>query len=493
MNISVYETQRTLLENLAFMGSKGRAEGESRDSFPRTFYPVAEHARAFDPDVVLVIGPRGAGKSELFRAVIELQLLPAISRHAKSLRLPSGDPSRTVWVAAYPVGANFPDALGLVRFLKEHNTPDSLTELWFTYLVRALWEHIDLQGKTALDALNRCQGGDAFANLEAFRIAKDAPLLALDRLDAVLEKDDRRIFVGYDELDTLGGADWETMNQSIRGLVGFWAAYTRRWKRIRAKIFLRTDLYQRVGTSGGADLAKLAANRAEITWNDRNLYAMLVKRAANYSPELLDYCENATIEFTQDSDLGNIPIITQARGAKSFVERIVGQYMGAGVKKGLTYRWLLEHIRDGRGHALPRPLVRLIESASDFQINSAKHARWPKLLNPISLRRALDKVSEEHVQQSLSEWPWLAGLAKLLRGEQVPWAPNDIERVLDRGWSRIWGAKDIASPPADKPRNFVDYLVEVGIFRARSDGRLDVPDLFLAGLGLKRKGGVRRR
>jgi hypothetical protein len=493
MNTLTYENQRTLLSNLAYMGSKGRAEGESRDRFPQTFHPVAEHARAFDPDVVLVIGPRGAGKSELFRAVIELRLLPAISRHAQSLRLPSGDPTRTVWVAAYPVGANFPDARGLARFLKEQSEPDALIELWFTYLVRALWEHIDAQGKAALDALSQCQGGDALANVEAFRAANDAPLLALDRLDAALERDDRRIFVGYDELDTLGGANWETMNQSIRGLVGFWAGYTRRWKRIRAKVFLRTDLYQRVGATGGADLAKLAANRAEITWNDRNLYAMLVKRAANYSPQLLDYCRNASIEFESDPDLGEIPSIMQANDARSFVERIVGLYMGAGVKKGLTYRWLLEHIRDGRGHALPRPLVRLIEHASELQLNSSKHARWPKLLVPISLRRALDTVSEEHVQQSLSEWPWLTGLAKLLKGEQVPWTSNEIEHVLDRGWDAVWSGKNVAMPPADKPRNFVDYLVEVGIFRARSDGRLDVPDLFLAGLGLKRKGGVRRR
>jgi len=28
---------------------------------------------------------------------------------------------------------------------------------------------------------------------------------------------------------------------------------------------------------------------------------------------------------------------------------------------------------------------------------------------------------------------------------------------------------------------------------ARADGRIDAPDLFLAGLGLKRKGGVRRK
>src|ERR1039458_5193356 len=69
-----------LLRDLANMGRSGIAENENPATFRQTFYPVAEHSRAFDPDVALVIGSRGAGKSELFRAVVREKLLPAISR-----------------------------------------------------------------------------------------------------------------------------------------------------------------------------------------------------------------------------------------------------------------------------------------------------------------------------------------------------------------------------------------------------------------------------
>ncbi|MEA2046480.1 MAG: hypothetical protein U9N48_08200 [Euryarchaeota archaeon] len=47
--------------------------------------------------------------------------------------------------------------------------------------------------------------------------------------------------------------------------------------------------------------------------------------------------------------------------------------------------------------------------------------------------------------------------------------------------------------PEDSAPGLVDYMVEVGIFRERIGGRIDVPDLFLSGLKLKRKGGVRKR
>lgn len=299
----------------------------------------------------------------------------------------------------------------------------------------------------------------------------------------------RRLVVGYDELDTIGGADWEAMNRAVQGLVGFWASYTRRWRGIRAKIFLRTDLYQRVGVVGGADLAKLAANRAEISWSDRNLYSMLIKRIANSSQQLHDYCERAKIEFRKDKQLGYLPTVDSVQDARFFIERLAGLYMGANVKKGLTHRWLLEHIRDGRGQALPRPLVRLIEVAAELQLSSTQHPRPPKLLSPVSLRRALDKVSQEHVTQSYNEWPWLQVLASRLRGEQVPWERRHVEHLFEG----ILKEGQNVPFPADGPRDFVDYLVEVGIFRMRSDGRVDVSDLFLAGLGLKRKGGVRLR
>lgn len=142
---------------------------------------------------------------------------------------------------------------------------------------------------------------------------------------------------------------------------------------------------------------------------------------------------------------------------------------------------------------LPRPLVRLFESAADAQRQSGGHPRWPRVVEPRALRRALDTVSEEHVGSALAEWPWLESLKKrLVRLREVPWERREIDRHLESNFAEPWGAGGIR-PPAASGRELVDYLVEVGIFRARADGRIDAPDLLLAGLGLKRKGGVRRK
>lgn len=485
----------TLLCALSQMGSYGHAEGQDKETFPRTFYPVSEHMRAFDPSVVLVIGPRGAGKSELFRAVMEMGLLPPISKCLPEIRLASAVLERTEWVVGYPVKTNFPDVLSLTQFLADsRDNPNAAIQLWFAYLIRILWDHLAAEDQEALAPIMQPMGGDATAVYNAFLAAGSLPGLAIDRLDDRLRRDDQYFFVGYDELDTLTAKNWETMGSGIRGLVAFWASYARRWERIRAKIFLRTDLFQRHATVSVADFAKLAANRVELAWSDRNLYAMLLKRIINTSNDLFEYvklCQKCKLNLQVDSDLGYIPKLVHSEDARPFIEHLIGTYMGANFKKGLAYTWLLNHIRDGRERVLPRPLVRIIEIAAELQSNSSSTPSWPRLLEPKSLRQALDSVSKQHVEYCYDEWPWLRGLATRLRGEHVPWDRRLLERLLQRNWKGSWDEGQ-SRPPVDSASELVDYLVEIGVFRTRFDGRVDVPDLFLAGLGLKRKGGVRK-
>ncbi len=486
--MATHDDQLRLLDAISRMGSAGRAEGEDKDSLPRTFWPVPEHLRAFDPDVVLVVGPRGAGKTELFRAVIEQGLLAKLQARIPGVRLPPL--AQTRWLAGYQIASEFPSERLLREFARRKSVTDELfLDVWLAYLVRVLKGELH---DASLQPIFEPQGGDVGAVLGAFRTNAKPALLALDALDQRLLSEDRHVIVAYDELDMLARNDANLTRLAVRGLVALWAGHSRRWKRLRGKIFLRTDLYERAATAGGADFAKLAANRAELAWSDRHLYAMLARRLANSDETLRTYCE-AKITLEDGGELGRFPLIRKTEDARPLVERMVGIYMGANERKGLTYRWLLDHIRDGRGQALPRPLVQLFESAAGIQRNSDSHPRWPRLLEPRALRRALDKVSEGHVGSALDEWPWIEGLKKRLATlREVPWERREIDRHLDRGFGVSWGQEDVR-PPATSARELIDYLVEVGIFRARADNRIDAPDLFLAGLGLKRKGGVRRK
>jgi energy-coupling factor transporter ATP-binding protein EcfA2 len=487
------EERIDLLRDLAQMGSQGRAEGEDEGRLPKTFYPVTEHLRMLDPDVVLVVGPRGSGKTEIFRILTDAGLQQSISGLAEGVRLPPA--TGTEWLKGFPLGRDGFDAGGLRRFLGQEQEQGSgaMQGLWFAYLVRRVRDH--LRGEaTGLEPLLDAPGGAASQVYDAWQAAGDEPLLALDRLDQRLEREGRYLFIAYDDLDTLGGEDWEAMATGVRGLVAFWAAYARRWRRIRPKIFLRTDLFDRFAVSGGADLAKLAAGRVELIWSDRQLYAMLLRRIANTSERLADYAHSpkSSIDWREDSVLGLVPKLTRWTDAQPIIERMIGPYMGASNKKGLSYRWPLAHIRDGRGRAVPRPLVRLFEEAARIEADTPQAVAGMRLLHPTSLRKAIDRVSSEHVGHARNEWGWIDGVKQRLAGLQVPVERREVEShfAMEGTWS---ASASGSKPPFQDPREFLDYVVEVGILRQRPDGRIDAADLFLYGLGLRRKGGVRRR
>jgi hypothetical protein len=483
------DQRRRLLQALQNIGGAGRAEGEPPDRIATGFYPVPEHLRLLDPEVVLVVGPRGSGKTEIARVLTDAELYQAVSRHAPAVRLPSG---RSTWTAAHPSGAQGFEAVGLRTFIDSEGTaPETLRTLWFAYLVRTLGGVLKHEEKSELGSLLEPGGAQIDSIVSSFRNLATKPVVALDRLDARLAQEDRFVFVTYDELDTLGAGDWNLIEAGVRGLVAFWAAYARRWRRIRAKLFLRTDLYDRHAKAGGADLAKLAAGRVDLVWNDRDLYGLLLKRLANVESGLADYVQEVKgIEWSEDNALGKIPGLKKWQDARPVVERMVGAYMGANQKKGLVYRWLLDHVRDGLGRALPRPFVRLIEEAARQELQHIGSLRPPRLLEPASLRRALDRVSNDHVAQSRDEWPWLDAVrTKLSASPLVPWDRERDTINLLEGFSGENGSR----VPPFEGRELLEYLLEIGVLRRRPDGRVDAPDLFLSGLGLRRKGGVRKR
>jgi hypothetical protein len=104
-------------------------------------------------------------------------------------------------------------------------------------------------------------------------------------------------------------------------------------------------------------------------------------------------------------------------------------------------------------------------------------------------------VSKEHVLGvNTHELPWLPGVKDRLDGAGVPMMQREAERLLGRNWEGSWNQeKPDARPPADNASELITQLIEIGVFRMRTEGRIDVPDLFMIGLGLSRKGGVRRR
>lgn len=480
-----------LLKDISTMGSYGRAESEPEESFLRRYLPLPEHARALDPDVIVVIGDRGAGKTELFRAIQFPEGLDAIQKTGTGKNLP--DPAKSKWLAGYSSsGTSFPPELVFRQFSKGKQ-PADLQIVWLGLLLRCM-QNAKLFSTTSLPSPVSNALTTETVDLKAlFTHAQSnlqACFSALDRLDLSLVASDHWVFVSYDELDRVSAGDWDQLRTILRGLVQFWSSYARRWKRIRPKIFLRRDLFDRVALFG-PDVSKIAAQRVELVWTTRNLYALSSKRLVNNSSLLRQYFEPAMPPGEERGALGWYPTGAKDEDYRKFIERMCGKFMGTGSGKGMSFTWIPNHLQDGNGRVLPRSIVRLFELTAETELKTQK-AEWPQLLHHTSLRGALDDVSVSRVQEiEDEEFPWMKTvrnrIASARPSPQVPMDRRDLERLLTINWD---GVPD--KPPETSGHGLLQLLMELGIFYLRADGRADARDLYLKGFGLKRKGGVAR-
>ena len=206
-----YITLRAQLTDLGY----GQAEAETDELFALRIYPVTEHLRALDTKVVLVVGPRGSGKSALFRAFFsENRDLANSIRHwmrgSSTLRAHS---DASEWRTAYPAHTDFPDSQALKKWV--HSDEDA-KKLWHAMLVRLLEKSFTEDKRRELTPLTAPMAVEVGDILHAYDTMETSPTGALDELEGELQRHDRWIFAGYDELDTLGGFDWELMARMVR-------------------------------------------------------------------------------------------------------------------------------------------------------------------------------------------------------------------------------------------------------------------------------------
>lgn len=89
------------------------------------------------------------------------------------------------------------------------------------------------------------------------------------------------------------------------------------------------------------------------------------------------------------------------------------------------------------------------------------------------------------------EYPWLSSLKPSLDGLKVPMEKEQfLEKALKRALQSDRQSREL---PADTPEGILKLLCELGIVEIRSsDDRINIPEIYLYGFGVKRKGGVKR-
>ena len=484
-----------LLDHVIRATRAGLAENEPTDagSFFARFLPVPRHLRALDPLVRIIIGDKGAGKTQLFQALKFPEGRALLASMAKKQGLVALPLDRISWQVGFETqGTRFPSPAAFER-MKESRV-EEFRSVWLALLVRVLHEQLapfldDLPGGYRTLITQAVAPHDLGVLSQDTRLYEGQLVAAIDRLEEKLAADDRHAVVVYDELDRVSPGDWDVITAVLRGLVQWWAVYLRRWQRIRCKIFLRRDLFERAALRG-PDVAKIAWNPAELEWTVGDLYRLMFKRLANTSPRMRSYLQQARLDLVKKDLLAWTPTADDWLEFAGPINYMMGEYMGDEPKKGLTIRWIPNHLKDGHGRVFPRPLLRLLEKAAELE-QYQQMASASRLLHHTSLRGALDEVSRFRVDELINdEFPWLRRIQSAFAQSpfRVPAERKNVRAAL----AAIDWSSENEKPPETNPDALLDYLVDLGLLSARIGGKLDVGDLYLAGFHLKRRGGVAR-
>jgi hypothetical protein len=473
--------RKPLLPHIAALATD--ADAVERSS--RVFLPLASHRLALRPEIVIIEGSRGAGKTALFHLVNELG--ERIRDFFEDRSIPSA-----TWIDAYSEHVVHPSATVLDHFVASVSalTDTPLRAFWATHLLARL-EESSVPGAVMPPTLAKVRG-ESPQNLTKWvphaenHIAE--VMTSLDNVDSALAtKKHKLVFATYDHLDRLGllESTRSTRQRLTRALVALWLSFSTRYKNLRGKVFLRPDLFEEAERSF-ADASKLRPRSVSLEWDVESLYQLLVRHLANAGPSapaMQEWLRAAGVQLHKhatDSSFGLMPGQLGEKGQRNLAKKLAGEVMGKGPKKGYTHRWIPARLKDAGGRIVPRSFLRLIAYAAKEALRDPP-GRGP-LIKPPQLVQALKETSKDRVNELREEYLFVGRLANL-RDKTMLMERKEVIRLLAQPAEDVDGFKEDGD-------SVFEELLRIGVLETRADGRIDVPDIYRYGYGIKRKGGA---
>jgi hypothetical protein len=206
---------------------------------------------------------------------------------------------------------------------------------------------------------------------------------------------------------------------------------------------------------------------------------------------MTEYLQNIPELITENKTGLGWSVTSNEKLFEELMERMIGKYMGANAKKGITYRWIPNHLQDADGRIAPRSFLKLFVLAAELRIQQHSTVEQNMvLLQPSDLQGALIDTSKARIiELTQEEYPWLESLKTSLAELVVP---VEKDRFLEAVESTNWSEKPEKQPPVINPEEILKYLLQLGIVESRSDGRINMPEIYMYGFKVKRKGGLQR-
>jgi hypothetical protein len=215
------------------------------------------------------------------------------------------------------------------------------------------------------------------------------------------------IWILLDRLDVAFSEDIELEHNALRALFRVYLDMMG-LSNIRLKIFLRTDIWNRLTTEGFREASHIT-RCLTINWNESSLLNLIVRRAI-YNPALQEYY-----------DVTPTTVLDSYSSQQTLFYRMCPDQVDVGRNKPKTFQWVLGRTKDASGHNAPRELIHLLNQLKDVQIKRLEIGEaepdGDQLFARAAFKDALPEVSRARLEQTLyAEHPSLRDALEKLRG-----------------------------------------------------------------------------
>jgi hypothetical protein len=454
-----------------------RVEPNESISVERAFLP-AGHRGVLDMRRQLVVGNRGVGKSFWTHALLSPDLRE---------RLADFYGHKLLERAVVEIGFNGSDKLGAIapttgeiaHLYAQGVNPDLI---WRAVLMRAGASILDTEPLQSLPQA-----------VAALKTDPNAYSRRLTRLDDQLALQGKTLLIVFDALDRLG-PDWGSIRALTRALLSL-AVGLQSFSTIRAKIFMRVDQFSDQELFRFPDSSKIRNDHVNLIWRAHELYGLLlfeILRDSTGGPSLQALAKQ--VGASQTLPINGADTNSFVNEQSKIIEAIAGEFMGNNKKRGRVYSWVPLHLSDAANTCSPRSFLIAWKKAAEHDPPPLERA-----LDHIGLLDGVRSASTSRLRELYEEYPWIQLALEALRRQFVP---MDRAQLFEL-WRTKLVLESITSSVDEQPKNapvglakgdelnaLLTAMKNVAVMEERTNGKINVPDIFRVEAEILRKGGV---
>ncbi|RKZ78576.1 MAG: hypothetical protein DRR19_26205 [Candidatus Parabeggiatoa sp. nov. 1] len=472
----------------------GQAETDLKDEekLRLRFLPLPQFRFLFEPKAFLILGRKGSGKSALFQVLRFPNYLNDLASYFK-LTPQKEALSQAKWIIGFSAETHHFMSAGVLSDLGQRAYKEKMPSFYMRF-----WQYLAV--REIQKALN-CDGKQTILSTDAetftHQLFDSQVNFQVEQFLTELENQQRypdvgQIYLVYDYLDRIVASnDLITRSKYISGLVEWWqSSVQQNQQRLLAKVFLREDIFDQDVNIEDKSKIREGVLLYKIRWNDENhIYRLFLKVAfENLSHYLKDIFPDIHQRFEQ-TPVGIMPP-QQEESIRPVIEWLIGEYMGPTRKRGYTFTWIPKHLSDSQKQVAPRWIIALFAEAAGLALNN-------QLQNPIipqtMIREALQSpVSEIAVRDLKAEYQQELGSKKK---EFLPDTFKHVFNTFPKSQEAMLKfIQSRANTTNATPEIILDRMAEIGLLEKREpttkrpEIHYQIPDIYLYGLGLSRRG-----